>query len=235
MDLNVKYIAVIWASCLFLYLILILLKFVYKVCWIPFRIEYVMRSQGIKGPSYKFLHGNTKEILDMQAQSRGRPMDHSSHEIFPRIMPHVYLWVKLYGNKSISFHLFEFRYLYNNFKYFFNSTFVILGRNFLNWYGPQAQLVVTETELIKEIMYNKDGVYPKIELEGYAKKLLGDGLASTKGEKWIKLRKLANGVFHGETLKVSVQVPIYSPFSSMKTQVQIYIDVERWVGCCITL
>lgn len=73
----------------------------------------------------------------------------------------------------------------------------------MNWYGPQAQLVVTEAELIKEILYNKDDVYPKIELEGHAKKLLGDGLSSTKGDKWSKLRKLANGVFHAESLKVT--------------------------------
>ena len=77
------------------------------------------------------------------------------------------------------------------------------------WHGPQPQLVVTEAELIKEIMNNKDGVYPKIDLEGHAKKLLGDGLSSTKGDKWTKLRKIANGVFHGESLKVRVHLPLY--------------------------
>ncbi|GKB65157.1 cytochrome P450 CYP749A22-like protein [Tanacetum coccineum] len=146
----------------------------------PNHLQNVMRSQGIEGPSYKFLHGNTKEILDMRMKSMGRPMDHLSHEIFPRIMPHVHSWVSLYG------------------------------RNFLNWYGPQGQLVVTEAELIKEIMNNKDGVYPKIELEGHAKKLLGDGLSSTKGDKWTKLRKIANGVFHGESLKSMIPVMITS-------------------------
>lgn len=74
--------------------------------------------------------------------------------------------------------------------------------NFLNWYGPQAQLVVTEAELIKEILNNRDGAYPKIELEGYAKKLLGDGLSASTGEKWFKMRKLSSHVFHAESLKV---------------------------------
>ncbi|KAJ0683134.1 putative cytochrome P450 [Helianthus annuus] len=149
-----------------------LLKYLYKACLMPIIIQRTMRSQGIKGPSYRFLHGNTIEITDMRKQSMGRPMDGFSHEVFPRIMPHVHSWVNLFG------------------------------RNYLNWYGPQAQLVVTDAELIKEIMNNKDGVYPKIELEGHAKKLLGEGLSSTNnGHKWTKLRKLANGVFHGESLK----------------------------------
>lgn len=72
----------------------------------------------------------------------------------------------------------------------------------MTWYGPQAQLVVTEPELVKEILTNKNDNYPKIDLEGYAKKLLGDGLSSSKGEKWVKMRKLANHVFHAESLKV---------------------------------
>ncbi|KAK1425457.1 hypothetical protein QVD17_20809 [Tagetes erecta] len=170
MDFVHKYLTSL-TSFVFLCLTLMLLKLLYKVCLMPMVIQRAMRSQGIKGPSYKFLHGNTIEISNMRTQSMGQPMDRSSHEIFPRIMPHVHSWVNLYG------------------------------RNYLNWYGHQAQLVVTEAELIKQIMNNKDGVFPKIELEGHAKKLLGDGLSSTKGHKWTKLRKLANGVFHGESLK----------------------------------
>ncbi|CAK9142455.1 unnamed protein product [Ilex paraguariensis] len=76
--------------------------------------------------------------------------------------------------------------------------------NFLNWYGPQAQLVVTDTKHIKEILNNEDDGYPKIDLEGYAKKLLADGLPSSKGEKWVKMGKLANHVFHGESLKSTI-------------------------------
>lgn len=75
--------------------------------------------------------------------------------------------------------------------------------NFLNWYGPQAQLVVTEPEMIKEILNNRDGAYEKAEALVFAKKLLGDGLATSKGEKWAKQRKLANHAFHAEGLKVS--------------------------------
>lgn len=63
---------------------------------------------------------------------------------------------------------------------------------------------MTEPELVKEILNNKNENYPKIDLDGYARKLLGDGLSSSKGEKWVKLRKLANQVFHAESLKVNI-------------------------------
>lgn len=61
---------------------------------------------------------------------------------------------------------------------------------------------MTEPELVKEILSNRNNNYPKIDLEGFFKKLFGDGVASSKGEKWVKMRKLANHVFHGESLKV---------------------------------
>lgn len=85
-----------------------------------------------------------------------------------------------------------------------------LGSNFLYWIGPQAQLVVTEPELIKEVLNNKDGNYPKIDLEGFAKKLLGDGLSSSKGEKWANMRKVANHAFHAESLRVRCNIRHYS-------------------------
>ena len=82
-------------------------------------------------------------------------------------------------------------------------TFLLVGKNYLQWYGGEAQLVVSEQELIKEILNNRDRAFPKTDIDSYAKKLLGDGLLTTKGEKWGKLRKLANYAFHGESLKVS--------------------------------
>lgn len=156
-----------------LYLLWSLVRFFYKVWWIPSQITIIMSSQGVQGPPYKFIYGNTKEITAMRNQSMGKAMD-ISHDIFPRIQPHVYSWTKIYG------------------------------MNFLNWHGSQAQLFVTEPELIKEIMTNKEGAYPKMEMEGYAKKLLGEALITNEGEKWAKVRKLANHTFHSESLKCMV-------------------------------
>ncbi|CAK7326407.1 unnamed protein product [Dovyalis caffra] len=54
------------------------------------------------------------------------------------------------------------------------------GKNFFRWKGSLARLVVTEPELIKEILNHKDGNYLKAELKPYIKKLSWDGLGTTK-------------------------------------------------------
>ncbi|XP_059645038.1 cytochrome P450 CYP749A22-like [Cornus florida] len=162
----------ILSSCLCLYLLFTLTRFLHKVWWKPIRIQHFLASQGIKGPSYKFLHGNTKEILKMRMDSTRNPIDLSHHGyIFPIIQPHTYSWIKIYG------------------------------KNFLNWYGAIPQLLISELELVKEILSNKDGAYRKVKVEGYVKKLVGDGLVTSDGEKWLKQRKLANHAFHAEGLK----------------------------------
>ncbi|KAL1807078.1 hypothetical protein ACET3Z_030146 [Daucus carota] len=137
--------------------------------------------------SYSFPHGNTKVISAMRSQSMGYPMG-ISHDMFPRIQPHVYLWTKMYG------------------------------RNFINWHGPEAQLFVTEPDLIKEILNNKEDAYPKMKMQGYAKKLLGDAMITNEGEKWAKIRKLANHTFHANSLKGMIP--------EMSTSVEIML--ERW-------
>ncbi|KAE9454445.1 hypothetical protein C3L33_13647, partial [Rhododendron williamsianum] len=147
-----------------------------------------MASQGIKGPAYRFLHGNTKEIVRMRGESISTPMDFSSHHIFARLLPDIHAWKQLYG------------------------------RNYLSWHGPRAQLVVTDPELIKEIMNNKDGVYLKGRPDQFSKKLLGDGIVVTEGEKWSKLRKIANHAFYAESLKGMVPAMI----ASVETM------LERW-------
>ncbi|KAH9707874.1 cytochrome P450 734A1 [Citrus sinensis] len=148
----------------------LLIRFINKLWWNPIWTQSQMRSQGIKGPSYKFIHGNTKEIINMTNEIMSSPME-LTHQIFPRVYPQVYSWIKLYGT------------------------------NFLMWNGLQPQLVVAEPDLIKEILNDKDRAYPKREPTNFIKKFLGDGLVTTQGEKWFKQRKLANHAFHVETLK----------------------------------
>ncbi|XP_075496985.1 cytochrome P450 CYP749A22-like [Primulina tabacum] len=149
---------------------LILLRFIYKVIWKPFRIQSAMRRQGMTGPSYKLIHGSTKEAMFLKQQAAKGPME-LSHDIFPRIHPNFYAWMKIYG------------------------------KNFLTWNGPRPLMVISEPELAKEILSNKEGMYPKVKIDGVAEKLVGDGLVMTEGEKWSKLRKIANHAFYAENLK----------------------------------
>ncbi|XP_059658434.1 cytochrome P450 CYP749A22-like [Cornus florida] len=158
------------SSSLCLFLFLTLITFLHKFLWVPIRIQHRMRSQGINGPSYKFIRGNTKEALIMRKEKMIRPMN-LSHHIFPRIQPHICSWINTYG------------------------------KIYLSWYGAKAQLFVTESEFVKELLNNRDRAYVKTDTEGFLKKLLGNGILVSEGKKWTKLRKLANHAFHADRLK----------------------------------
>ncbi|KAF9587570.1 hypothetical protein IFM89_004028 [Coptis chinensis] len=93
------------------------------------------------------------------------------------------------------------------------------GGNFLSWHGHKAQLFLTEPDLIKKVLNNRE-VYKKVKPEDYVKKLFGDGLVMAEGEKWSKQRKLANHAFHLENLKGMAPSIITSVENMM----------QRWAG-----
>ncbi|KAL5725771.1 hypothetical protein ACHQM5_008877 [Ranunculus cassubicifolius] len=98
MDIGV--LTILISSIAFLYFLLDLLKFFYRVWWYPIHIQKLFESQGIKGPSYKFLHGSTKAVLNMTRNATKSPME-LTNDILPRVQPHVHLWVKLYGRNFL--------------------------------------------------------------------------------------------------------------------------------------
>ncbi|XP_073131561.1 cytochrome P450 CYP749A22-like isoform X2 [Henckelia pumila] len=177
--------------CLSSLLLSIPLIILYKLWLIPFRIQLELESQGIKGPPYKFIYGNTKEIIQMKKQISSTPMD-LSHDIFPRLQPHLYSWSKIYGDV------------------------------FVFWMGAKPFVVVMEDRMIKEILSNKEGKCTKLKIEGYLQKLVGDGIVVAEGEKWSKLRRLANHAFHGDCLKDMVPEMI----SSARTMVDRWMNYE---------
>nr|XP_043625846.1 cytochrome P450 CYP749A22-like [Erigeron canadensis] len=141
---------------------------------------------------------------------RNRSMSHPmdiSHDIFSRIQPHVESWIKIYG------------------------------RNFINWHGSQAQIFITEPDLVKEVLNNREGAYPKMDMEGFAKKLLGEALITNEGEKWSKVRKLANQTFHAESLKNMIP-DMSTSFEMMLDKWKDYegheIDVHKEFGLVTT-
>lgn len=69
------------------------------------------------------------------------------------------------------------------------------------WLGPSPMVIVTDTELVKEI-YAKYDVFQKILHPNPQTKLLAQGLVSLEEDKWAKHRKLINPAFHSEKLKV---------------------------------
>ncbi|KAL4273644.1 hypothetical protein GQ457_13G029220 [Hibiscus cannabinus] len=160
-------VVVVVSCCFFL---VALMKFLYDYLWTPLRIQRMLNSQGIKGPPYRFIHGNNKQVTKMRTEAMSKPMG-LSHDVFPKVQPHLHAWINKYG------------------------------KNFLCWNGARAQLVITEAELVKEVMKNSENNFPKRKPTIYGSKLIGNGLVVIEGEKWVKRRKLANHAFHGESLK----------------------------------
>ncbi|KAF4393977.1 hypothetical protein G4B88_025946 [Cannabis sativa] len=155
----------------FVFLLLALIKIFHNLWWVPTQFQKFLSLQGVNGPPYKFIQGNTKEILTMMKAAKTKPISELSNIIFPKLQPNIHYWANLYG------------------------------KVYLQWYGTRALLVILEPELVKEILINKEGAYIKQNWSLYVKKILGDGLAMSQGEKWTKMRKLANFAFHGESLK----------------------------------
>ncbi|XVE81367.1 hypothetical protein DITRI_Ditri15bG0057800 [Diplodiscus trichospermus] len=86
---------ILLTTCFFLYFLIALLKVLYEYWWIPLRIQNILRSQGVKGPPYRFIHGNNKEVTKLIKEPLSKPMAFT-HDIFPRAMPHVYSWINRY-------------------------------------------------------------------------------------------------------------------------------------------
>lgn len=90
------------------------------------------------------------------------------------------------------------------------------GRSFLQWFGLDAQLMITDPEMIKEVLHDRQKNFPKAKLDGHIHRIFGNGLLTSEGERWAKSRKIANFAFHGESLKVT--------YSSMLLHFSIRIE-----------
>lgn len=97
----------LWSTLLLGSLCSVLLWVVHKLWLGPVRTQRIMASQGIKGPPYRFLHGNTKEISQMRKEAAASPLMGLSHDIFYRVQPQVPTWINTYGisTKTLNFRI----------------------------------------------------------------------------------------------------------------------------------
>lgn len=98
---------IILPSSLLVFLFMILLIFIIyilrKQWWNPIRLQNLMSLQGIKGPPYRLIHGNTKEISDMKTKRSSSTVSSTpytptfSHNTFSQVQPHIQAWTETYG------------------------------------------------------------------------------------------------------------------------------------------
>ena len=70
------------------------------------------------------------------------------------------------------------------------------------WFGTTPRITVTDPQLAREVMSNKDGNFLKTKIITRVAKLLFGGVAILDAEKWVKHRRILNPAFHAEKLKV---------------------------------
>ncbi|KAL8131887.1 hypothetical protein AgCh_007699 [Apium graveolens] len=82
---------------------------------------------------------------------------------------------------------------------FIHHTVEKYGKNSFMWFGPAPRLLVTDPELIKEVM-NKNNIFKKIKQNPIVR-MFSHGLASIYGDQWAQYKKLLAPAFHLHKLK----------------------------------
>lgn len=78
---------------------------------------------------------------------------------------------------------------------------LLAGTNSFIWLGPRSSVIVTDPELVKDVL-TKNYIYQKAKNINPLTKLLAQGLVSYDADKWDKHRKIINPAFYLEKLKV---------------------------------
>ncbi|KAL1111119.1 hypothetical protein V6Z11_D02G036000 [Gossypium hirsutum] len=60
----------------------------------------MLNSQGIKGPPYRFIHGNNKEVTKMKQKALSKSVG-LTDDLFPKVHPHFYTWTNRYGKNFV--------------------------------------------------------------------------------------------------------------------------------------
>nr|GMD75218.1 cytochrome P450 734A1-like [Ipomoea batatas] len=75
---------------------LVVVRAMVYLWWRPRKIEQHFAKQGIRGPPYRFLIGNAKEILSLMLKASSQSIPCYSHNILPRVLPFYHHWKKIY-------------------------------------------------------------------------------------------------------------------------------------------
>ncbi|KAK9085347.1 hypothetical protein Sjap_025758 [Stephania japonica] len=136
-----------------------------------------------------------------------------SHRIVPRVLPSIHETIQTHGPMS---------YI---------------------WFGATPRVYIADPELIRDILSNKFGHFPKRKPNPLFK-LLIQGVVSHEGEKWAKHRRIITPAFHLEKLKLMVPAFYASCADLVKrweklvsdgsSEVDVWPDLQKLTGDVIS-
>lgn len=160
-------------------LLISLSKFLHKIIWVPLKIQRHFNQQGIGGPTYRPIFGNTAKIRRQMIHiAESTAIDPFDHDIVKRVMPHYHNWSRVYG------------------------------KTFLYWFGPRPRLAIADPEMVKEVLVNSEGYFGKVKFNPLSKLLLGDGLVGLDSEKWALHRRITSQAFNMGRIKVILSLSL---------------------------
>ncbi|KAL6594002.1 hypothetical protein ACP70R_048903 [Stipagrostis hirtigluma subsp. patula] len=163
---------VAWAA-LQLAVLLSLPLALWHLVWRPRAVARSLARQGVRGPPYRFLAGSMPESKRLVAAGRRGvpPLDAGCHDIMPLLLPQFHRWVAEYG------------------------------RTFLFWIGPIPAIFTIDLELIKQVLTDRTGLFPKDFMIPVLKNLFGNGVILINGDDWKRHRKVVLPAFNHDKLK----------------------------------
>jgi len=140
--------------------------------WRPYAITRSLRAQGVRGPDYRFFTGSLGEIKRLRAEGAAVTLDVDDHDFIPMVQPHLRKWIALYG------------------------------RTFVYWTGARPNVCVADVNVVRQVLFDRTGLYPKNLMNPHVSRLLGKGLVLTDGDDWKRHRKVVHPAFNMDKLKM---------------------------------
>ncbi|XP_047320723.1 cytochrome P450 72A397-like [Impatiens glandulifera] len=174
---NLQFLFPVLITTLLLLLLYIATRVLYSIWWKPRQLQKSIVKQGIKGTPYRLLVGDMKELIRQTKEAWSNPISSLSlpHSIASRVDPFTHHILHNYGKVSFC------------------------------WMGTSPRLIIKDTELMKEVLSNKEGHFGKPYLNPLIL-ILTKGLTTLEGEEWANHRKIINPAFHLEKLKGMMSV-----------------------------
>lgn len=180
-------------------ILLYLFKYIYFKIWFPLKVKIHFVRQGINGPKYRPIYGNSEEVRNLFDETLKNPMNPLNHDIVHRADPFCHKW--------------------------FNKC----GKTFIFFHGSIPRLGLLEPEMVKEVMLNKSGFIGKAKMPPLAKQLFGKGLVDLHGENWAFHRKIANRAFLMDRIKVIFFLFFLQNSSFEFISFNILISIQGWI------